>query len=116
MFLKPIQFDANEAKSVWQIIIWNLNVHRITPQQLAQYTGYSINLIMRGIKGEAALVTDGFLRNCVAVFGKTSGRIDPHNPLNINDQMTREECIRLLSPPPAMPTGQKNFWEGDSAN
>jgi hypothetical protein len=111
MALKPIQFDANEAKNIWQMIIWRMRAHRISPQQLASRTGYSINLILRGIKGEATIVTDEFLRNCLRVFGLTSGRINPKNPVDINNQMSREECIQLLSPPPAMPTGEKRFWE-----
>lgn len=106
-------YDPDDNASIWKIIIRNMNIYRIKPSQLAQLTGYSIFLIIKGVKGEAALITDDFLRNCVEVFGSTSGRIDRKISIKTSSKLTRQECIDALRPPPAMPTGEKNFWEND---
>jgi hypothetical protein len=76
MFVKPAPVDPNEIKNIWQIIIWNMRVHHITPEQLATSAEYSIQLIKKGINGEAALITDNFLNKCVKVFRLTNGRVD----------------------------------------
>jgi hypothetical protein len=107
-------YDLEDNASIWKIILMNMNIHRITPRQLAQRTEYSIFFIFKGVKGETALITDEFLRKCVEVFGSANGRIDPYNPINPSSHLTRQECIDVLRPPSAMPTGEKNFWENDN--
>jgi hypothetical protein len=109
--LKSIQYDVNDIMSIWQIIIWRMNEYKVGPRKLAELTGYSIAIILKGVYGEPALITDDFLRKCVRAFRLTNGRIDPKNPTDINNILTREECISILRPPPAMPPYGKNFWE-----
>jgi hypothetical protein len=111
--LKSLQYDVNDVKSLWQIIVWRMKIHRIGPKQLAQLTSYSLAIIFKGINGEAALITDNFLRRCVVAFGLTDGRIDTNNPEDIDIHLTREECISILRPPPAMPSYNNNDWEND---
>lgn len=113
MVIQLTESEINELKNIWQIIIWRMDVHKITPQRLAILTEYSLNFILKGIKGEAALITDTFLRNCVTVFGVTNSRTDLKKNMNVNHQLSREECIDLLKPPPAMPPNKKHFWEND---
>jgi hypothetical protein len=96
MSLKLIPFDENESKSIWKHIVERASARGFSPHELARLTGYSILRIQKGFNGEAAEVTDGFLRSCVFLFGLVSGRIEWNNPEDISLKLSREECIRLL--------------------
>jgi len=105
------QGQINEIKNIWQAIRWRLNERRLTPTGLAYQTGYSKKHIERGIRGEAAPITIDFLRDCVMAFGlPLSGRTKCYEEKMV-DNLSWDECVRLIKPPPAMPPRQGNFWD-----
>lgn len=99
--------DLNENKNMWQAIRYRMNERKIAPYELAKRTGYSINLIIKGTKGEAALLTEEFVRNCISVFQLTNSRTDDGS----GGILSLDECLGLLKPKPAMPSGDGNFWD-----
>lgn len=109
MGIMPGLEQRNEIINIWQIIRWRMNVHKITPQQLSLTTGYSRGHIERGLKGEPIEIGISFLRDCVMAFGLTSGRTRYYEETVEN--LSWEECVRLLKPTPAMPPRQGDFWD-----
>lgn len=109
MRIIPSQDDINERKDIWQTIRWRMNERRFTPKDLANRTQYSQDLIERGIRGEPIPITPPFLLDCVTAFGLTSGRTKYYE--ETADDLSYNECVELLKPPPAMPPRQSNFWE-----
>lgn len=109
MIRRPVEHDPAEERTNWQILRWRMNVHRVTPQRLAEYAEYPIWRIERGLRGQPATLTDEFLRHCVSLFGLTSGRNEGSE--SASDSLTRAECIDLLKPPKAMPPQQVDFWK-----
>ena len=107
------QDQINAIKDIWQAIRFRMNERRIIPSDLAHRTGYRREHIERGIKGEIIPVTLDFLRDCVTVFGLTSGRAKYYE--DTAEILLIGECVSLLKPPPAMPPRQGNFWEGDQS-
>jgi len=103
------QDQINAIKNIWQAILFRMNERRITPSDLADRTGYRRELIERGIKGEIIPVTLDFLRDCVTVFGLTSGRAKYYE--DTAEILSIGECVSLIKPPPAMSPKQGNFWE-----
>lgn len=101
--------DPDKLRNIWQILCYRMNIHQKTPQRLSELTGYPVIHIKKGIKGEAAPITDVFLQKCVTAFSLASGRGGSGEQVSIT--LTREECINLLKPPSAMPPTQGNFWE-----
>jgi len=106
MRITPTQDDINERKDIWQAIRWRMNERRITPQSLARRTGYSQDLIERGISGEPVPIRH-VLRSFVEAFGLRSGRFYEETV----DSLTDDTCKKLLKPTPAMPPRQGNFWD-----
>jgi hypothetical protein len=113
MISKYIAYDPSEILTLWQMIIWRMEVHRITPNKLAELTSYSLAMILKGVRGEAALITDPFLQKCVVAFGLVEGRINSSDNTHVANQFTRQQCIEILKPQPAMPPNEKHFWEND---
>ena len=112
MIRRPTEDDINERKDIWQAIRWRMNVHRLTPKELARQTPYSQDLIERGIGGKPLPITLDFLRACVTAFGLigvTSGRTKPYEKKV--DILSYDGYIELIKPPPAMPPRQGNFWD-----
>ena len=111
MKLIPDQAQINKRKDDWQKIRWRMNERRITPQKLGRRTPYSLDLIERGIKGEPIPITDDFIHKCVIAFNLTSSRAKYYE--ETVDDLSYDECIELIGPPPAMPPRQGNFWDWD---
>ncbi len=109
MRITPDQDQINEIKSIWQAIRWRMNERRLAPMNLAYRTKYSKNEIERGIAGEPVEITVESLRDCVMAFGLTSGRTK-HYEETVED-LSWDECVRLIKPQPAMPPRQGNFWD-----
>jgi hypothetical protein len=86
-----------------------MNVHRVSPEQLASKTHYSKELIERGISGELIPIPSVFLHNCVSAFGLTSARTRFFE--ETEDLLSDEECVSLLKPKPEMPPRQGDFWD-----
>lgn len=114
MIRKPIEYDPAELKNIWQMIRWRMNERQVGPHQLAEFAEYPIGRIQSGLKGEAAEITDTFLQHCAELFGLTSARNESSEKASAT--LTRQECIDLLKPPPAMPPLKANFWENDDDN
>jgi hypothetical protein len=106
--MEDINFNY-DMLSIWQNILGRLNAHRITPNELALKTTYSIQKIERGIKGEHISITLEFLNDCVFAFGLADGR-----KRNGASNQTWEQCIELLKPPAEMPPKKANFWEDNN--
>ena len=99
----------DDIKSVWQIICWRMNVHRVSPEKLAGHPAYSQDLIRRGIAGELVPIMPGFLPYCVRIFGLGEGRAEVLK--GATGVLTDDVCIEILKPPSAMPPRQGNFWD-----
>lgn len=112
MFRKFREDDTTKLKNIWQIIRTRINERRIFPERLAMLTLYPIKLIQRGLEGEAAPITLTFLQKCVAVLNLTSGRNESYEKATAT--LTWDECIDLLKPSSAMPSGEGNFWEREN--
>jgi hypothetical protein len=109
MRLTPSQKNINERKDIWKAVCWRMNERRIMPQELARMTGYSKNLIEKGICGDPVPVTEDFLQNCVTAFGLTNARAMYFE--DTLDILSHDELVQLIKPPPAMPPRQGNFWD-----
>ncbi|MBI4285206.1 MAG: hypothetical protein HY670_04800 [Chloroflexi bacterium] len=103
------QERINRIRDIWQYILDRMRERRITPERLSSLTGYPVDRIRRGIKGEPVEITDDFLRECVMAFGLTSGRTRSYE--ETVDTLSFDECVNMLKPPPAMPPRQGNFWD-----
>ena len=110
MRITPDQVQINQTKSIWQAIRWRMNERRLTPTGLAARTGYSKNEIERGIGGEPVEIGVDFLRDCVLAFGLTSGRRKYFEETGV-ENLSWDECVKLIKPPPAVPPRQGNFWD-----
>ena len=102
--------DKNQVKSDWQAIRNRMNERRIDPTKLARLAGYSEIEIRKGIGGDPIPITASFLRNAVRAFSLVSARAKSlgEDPLNY---LSYEDCMELIRPRPAMPTGERDFWE-----
>ena len=109
MRITPNQAEVNHRKDVWQVIKWRMNVHRITPKELAYKTPYSQDLIEKGISGESVPITSPFLQACVMAFGLTSSRTRYYE--ETIETLPDDELERLIKPLPAMLPHQGNFWD-----
>ena len=114
----PTQDEINQRKDGWKIIANRMNIHHVTPEELASKTPYSQNLIKKGIGGEPIPITKEFARDCVIKAFKLreveiDGRIKDVNYAKPVDDLSYEDYMELMKPPPAMPPKQGNFWEWD---
>ena len=105
----PSQDELNHRKELWGNIKWRMNVHRITPKELADKTPYSQDLIKRGINGEPVPITRPFLEALVIAFGLTSGRTKYYE--ETIESLPDSDLEQLIKPLPAMPPRQGNFWD-----
>jgi hypothetical protein len=106
---KLSQSRINHTRDLWKAIEWQMNVHRIDPEQLADKTPYSKDLIERGIRGEHVPMTSDFKRACVRAFGSVNARATSFGrPIG---NMSDEGLDEILKPESAMPPRQGNFWE-----
>jgi len=108
----PNQDEINHRKTVWQTILWRMNVHRIDPKELAKRTPYSQDIIESGISGEPVPITFPFLCACIEAFGIPSGRGKYYEETIETQPYSKLE--ELLMPRPEMPPRQGNFWEYDN--
>ena len=106
--------EVDDLTDGWKIILQQMREHRVTPDELARRTLYPIDLINKGIRGEYAPITHGFLVACVKIFGSFDTRQDPYGQLI--DTMSDDDLWRLLKPKAAMPPRQGNFWEWDDCS
>jgi len=118
MIVKPTRDEINQRKSDWKIITNRMNIHRITPEELASKTPYSLDLIKKGISGEPIPITREFVRDCVIkafrlLEVEMDGRIKDVNYVKPVMDLSYEEYMERMKPPPAMPPKQGNFWEWD---
>ncbi len=105
----PAEDEINHRKDMWQTIAWQMNTHRVAPEELARQTPYSRDLIERGVGGEPVPITSAFMRNCVKAFGLVSGRTEYNvDPVQ---NLPASELESILKPPPEIPLRQGNFWE-----
>ena len=105
------QGEINRRKNRWQAVRHQMNVHKVTPQEVAHQTPYSKELVEKGIGGEDVPITSPFLYACVKIFGLEDARAEPNKE---TDYIYPDyELEALLKPPPEMPPRQGNFWEWD---
>ena len=102
------QDQASHIRDLWEAIKWRMNVHRVTPEELARRTPYSQDLIERGIHGDPVPLTCAFRLACVKAFGLRDARGSLYG---LDEDLSDDEIDRLLKPEPAMPPRQGNFWE-----
>lgn len=95
---------------IWKVIEELMNTHIKKPQDIADLTGYPLKYIQKGLNNECPPIDDTFLRKLVTIFNPTSGRNESYNETAIS-KLTREELIKLLQPPPAMPPDSLPSWK-----
>ena len=117
MFEMRVRCDKEEisgrAMSDWQKIRWWMNAHKISPIELATVTGFNQDFIERGLKGEPLSIPIGFLRNIATNWLFKACRTDKKTFSCPVDDMTYDQLMDHIGPPPAMPPRQGNFWEWD---
>ena len=109
MRVLPNKEELEHRKFVWKNIQWRMNVHRVTPDGLSGSTGYSTDVIVRGINGEAIPLTHNFLVGCTEAFNLRSNRL--RHIEDTPDELSDDELEEMLKPEPKMPPKQGNFWD-----
>ena len=108
MAMRPVtQEDLCEMIDIWQYVRQRMNEYRVTPEELAQRIGLSEEYVRQSVRGEPRAFRP-YLRRLVDAFGLTSGRAGPG--IRTADNLSDDECIQLLKPPPGMPH-PKDFWD-----
>ncbi len=103
------QDRINKIKNTWQGIGFWMNKRGIGPQALANATGYSIDRIERGLRGEREPLSSDFLHACVNAFGLISARAKFFE--ETDEILGDDECMELLGPLPAVPPRQGKLWD-----
>jgi len=89
----------NQWRIIWKAVEYWMNANNLSPQVFSQVMAgtqpsYLPDRIARGIKYGDEEITSDFLHRCIRIFGLTSAR---HRGLN--DNLSDEECIGLLTAP-----------------
>ena len=95
--------------SIWKAIeYWmhelHLSPHFLSSQVAGTRPVYMSDRITRGIEDGSEEITSDFLHRCVRLFGLLSAR-----QKGLNDNLTDEECIGLLTAPLMKNTEQGKF-------
>ena len=85
-----------------------MNAYYITPQRLSMATKKSVSLIIRGLDGEPIDIDLLFLNSIVKALGYGSGRTGKGGL-----DYSWDECIKFISPKPAMPPLPGNIWDNN---
>lgn len=101
--------NPNQFPIIWRAIRWWMKRKQIKPATLSRLTGYSIERIQKGIRGETEWLSSDFVHACVDVFGLRNAR--NRSIEDTADVLTDEECIQLLISPLTTPPDQGSFWE-----
>ena len=108
MVRRPTEDDINERKEIWQWIRWWKDKFGLTSEELAYRARYSQDLIERGIRDEPVPIRHA-LCNFVNAFGLRNNRIRFFE--ETVDNLSDEECKKLLKPPSPMYPSQKTLWD-----
>jgi len=104
-----MEIPKSQFGLIWKAIKWWMDANHLTPQVLSlQLAGvrppYPPDRIARGIRDGSEQVTSDLLHYCVRVFGIVKAR-----DTGLEDNLTDEECIGLLTAPLMKNSGQGKF-------
>jgi len=105
----PKQEYINKIMNTWQGIDALMKEHGISPQALANVTGYPKERIEGGRRGKPEPLTSHFLHVCVNVFGLKSARAKFFE--ETDDVLSDDECMTLLRRPSAISHRQGSLWD-----
>lgn len=99
----------NQIPIIWQGIAWWMKEKNISPAEIAPKTGFSIERLVKGIKGEFVWLSSNQLTLFVDYFGLRNARNRSYE--DIADILSDEECIDLLTAPLREQPRQRNLWD-----
>jgi hypothetical protein len=105
----PKQDHINKIMNTWQGIDDLMKERGISPQALANATGYPKDHIEGGRRGEPEPLTSHFLHACINVFGLKSARAKFFE--ETDDVLSDDECMTLLRRPSAISHRQGSLWD-----
>ncbi len=94
-----MEIPESQLATIWKAVEYWIKNKKLGIKFLSSYTAgtkdiYFPDRIAKGIKDGSVPISSDFLHTCVWVFGLTSARGN-----RLDDNLTDEECIGLLTAP-----------------